>query len=67
MMLACILSPIGRWLSLVGAVFAALGIVYRKGRGAVMGAKRQDRQRKGTIWVVPGKVGYPTGLQHGER
>jgi len=34
MMLAWILSPIGRWLSLVGAVFAALGIAWLKGRAA---------------------------------
>ena len=34
MMLAWILSPIGRWLSLVGAVFAALGVAWLKGRAA---------------------------------
>ena len=34
MMLAWILSPIGRWLSLVGAVFAAIGIAWLKGRAA---------------------------------
>ena len=34
MMLAWILSPIGRWLSLVGAVFAALGIAWLRGQAA---------------------------------
>ena len=44
MMLAWILSPIGRWLSLVGAVFAALGIAWLKGRAAGKAAWQAKRQ-----------------------
>ena len=49
MMLAWILSPIGRWLSLVGAVFAALGIAWLRGRAAGKAtwlAKRQSAKAK---------------------
>ena len=44
MMLAWILSPIGRWLSLVGAVFAALGIAWLRGRAAGKAAWEARRQ-----------------------
>ncbi|MCX7347945.1 MAG: hypothetical protein NTU78_19895 [Alphaproteobacteria bacterium] len=44
MMLSWILSPIGRWLSLVGAVFAALGIAWLKGRAAGNAAWETRRQ-----------------------
>lgn len=44
MMLGWILSPIGRWLSLVGAVFAALGIAWFKGRAAGKAAWETRRQ-----------------------
>ena len=44
MMLAWILSPIGRWLSLVGAVFAALGVACSKGRAAGKAAWHAKRQ-----------------------
>jgi hypothetical protein len=43
-MLAWILSPIGRWLSLVGAVFAALGVAWLKGRAAGKAAWHAKRQ-----------------------
>jgi hypothetical protein len=49
MMLAWILSPLGRWLSLVGAVFAALGVAWLKGRAAgtaVWQARRQAAKAK---------------------
>ena len=48
-MLAWILSPLGRWLSLVGAVFTALGIAWLKGRAACKAtwqAKRQAAKAK---------------------
>ena len=51
-MLAWILSPIGRWLSLVGAVFAALGIAWLKGRAAgkaAWHAKRQAAKANGVL------------------
>ena len=32
MMFSWIFSPLGRWLSLVGAVFATLGVAWLKGR-----------------------------------
>jgi hypothetical protein len=44
MMLAWILSPIGRWLSLVGAVFAVLGVTWFKGRAAGRAAWETRRQ-----------------------
>jgi len=44
MMLAWILSPISRWLSLVGAVFVALGIAWLKGRAAGKAAWETRRQ-----------------------
>jgi hypothetical protein len=44
MMLAWILSPIGRWLSLVWAVLAALGIAWLKGRAAGKAAWHAKRQ-----------------------
>jgi hypothetical protein len=44
MMLAWILSPIGRWLSLAGGVFAALGIAWLKGRAAGKAAWQEKRQ-----------------------
>jgi hypothetical protein len=34
MMFSWILSPLGRWLSLAGAVFATLGVAWLKGRAA---------------------------------
>ena len=37
MMLAWILSPLGRWLSLVGAVFAAIGNCLAQGPGCRQG------------------------------
>ena len=44
MMLAWILSPLGRWLSLVGAVFVALGMAWLKGRAAGKAAWQAKRQ-----------------------
>jgi hypothetical protein len=44
MMLAWILSPLGRWLSLLGAVFAAIGIAWLKGRAAGKAAWQAKRQ-----------------------
>jgi len=49
MMLAWILSPLGRWLSLLGAVFAAIGIAWLRGRTAgkaVWAAKRDAARTK---------------------
>ena len=50
MMLAWILSPIGRWLSLVGAVFAALGYCLAQGpggrQGRLGGTRRQAAKAK---------------------
>jgi hypothetical protein len=49
MMLAWILLPLGRWLSLVGALFTALGIAWLKGRAAgksAWHAKRQSAKAK---------------------
>ena len=50
MMLAWILSPIGRWLSLVGAVFAALGCCLAQGpgcrQGRLAGTRRQAAKAK---------------------
>lgn len=48
-MLVWIISPIGRWLSFVGAVFAALGIAWLEGRAggkAAWQAKRQAAKTK---------------------
>ena len=44
MMLAWILSPIGRWLSLVGVMFSALGIAWLKGRAAEKASWQGKRQ-----------------------
>ena len=44
MMLAWILSPLGRWLSVAGAVFATLGIVWLKGRAAGEAAWQAELQ-----------------------
>jgi hypothetical protein len=49
MMLAWILSPIGRWLSLIGAVFAVLGVAWLRGRAAgraAWAAKRDAARAK---------------------
>ena len=44
MMLAWILSPFGRWLSVAGALFAAIGIAWLKGRAAGKAAWQAKRQ-----------------------
>ena len=44
MMLAWILTPIGRWLSVAGALFAAIGIAWLKGRSAGKAALQARRQ-----------------------
>ena len=44
MMLAWILSPIGRRSSVAGALFAALGIAWLKGRTAGTAAWKAKRQ-----------------------
>jgi hypothetical protein len=43
-MLAWIFSPLGRWLSFIGAMFAALGIAWLKGRAAGKAAWQVKRQ-----------------------
>lgn len=44
MMFSLILSPLGRWLSLAGAVFATLGIAWLKGRAAGKAAWEEKRR-----------------------
>ena len=44
MMFSWILSPLGRWLSLAGAVFATLGVAWLKGRAAGKAAWQAKRQ-----------------------
>jgi hypothetical protein len=44
MLLAWIHSPFGRWLSVVGALFAAVGIAWLKGRAAGKAAWQAKRQ-----------------------
>lgn len=44
MMFSWVLSPIGRWLSLAGAVFATLGIAWLKGRAAGTAAWEEKRR-----------------------
>jgi hypothetical protein len=43
-MLSWILSPLGRWLSLAGAVVATLGVAWLKGRVAGKAAWEQKRR-----------------------
>ena len=43
-MLAWILSPLGRWLSVASALFAAIGIARLKGRAAGKAAWQAKRQ-----------------------
>ena len=44
MMFSWILSPIGRWLSLAGAIVAALGVAWLKGRAAGKAAWEEKRR-----------------------
>ena len=44
MMFSWILSPLGRWLSLAGAVVAALGVAWLKGRAAGKAAWEEKRR-----------------------
>jgi hypothetical protein len=44
MMISWILSPLGRWLSLAGAVVATLGVAWFKGRAAGKAACEAKRR-----------------------
>jgi hypothetical protein len=44
MMFSWILSPLGRWLSLAGAIVTALGIAWLKGRAAGKAAWEEKRR-----------------------
>jgi len=44
MMFSWILSPLGRWLSLAGALVATLGIAWLKGRAAGKAAWEEKRR-----------------------
>jgi hypothetical protein len=44
MMFSWMLSPLGRWLSLAGAVFATLGVAWLKGRAAGKAAWEEKRR-----------------------
>ncbi len=44
MMFSWILSPLGRWLSLAGAIVATLGVAWLKGRAAGQAAWEEKRR-----------------------